>query len=47
MFERTPDREGLFDAIVATLDRLGLNVLDASVLYSSDGHALVSFQAFA
>jgi [protein-PII] uridylyltransferase len=44
VFVRTPDRDGLFAAIVATFDRLGLNVLEARVLGSSDGHALDSFQ---
>ncbi len=47
VFVRTPDRDGLFAAIVATLDRLGLNVLEARVLNSSDGHALDSFQLIA
>nr|WP_174754945.1 [protein-PII] uridylyltransferase [Arenimonas daejeonensis] len=47
VFVRTPDRDGLFAALVATLDRLGLNVLQARVLNSADGHALDSFQAIA
>ncbi|MFY2765257.1 [protein-PII] uridylyltransferase [Arenimonas sp. MALMAid1274] len=47
VFVRTPDRDGLFAALVATLDRLGLNVLDARVLGSADGHALDSFQLVA
>jgi [protein-PII] uridylyltransferase len=47
VFVRTPDRDGLFAAIVATLDRLGLNVLEARVLNSADGHALDSFQLIA
>ncbi len=46
-FVRTPDRDGVFAALVATFDRLGLNVLEARVLGSSDGHALDSFQLLA
>jgi [protein-PII] uridylyltransferase len=41
---RTPDRDGVFAALVATFDRLGLGVLDARVLTSTDGHALDNFQ---
>ena len=44
IFVRTPDRVGVFAALVATLDRLGLSVLDARILNSSDGYALDSFQ---
>jgi len=47
IFVRTPDRDGLFAALVATLERLGLGVLDARILNSSDGHALDSFQVLA
>jgi [protein-PII] uridylyltransferase len=47
LFIRTPDRDGLFAAVLATLDRLGLNVLEARVLSSSDGHALDTFQLIA
>jgi [protein-PII] uridylyltransferase len=47
VFVRTPDRDGLFAALVAMLDRLGLNVLDARVLNSSDGFALDNFQLIA
>lgn len=47
VFVRTPDRDGLFAAIVATFDRLGLNVLEARVLNSSDGYALDTFQLMA
>jgi [protein-PII] uridylyltransferase len=43
-FVRTPDRDGVFAALVATFDRLGLGVLDARVLTSTDGHALDNFQ---
>jgi [protein-PII] uridylyltransferase len=44
VFVRTPDRDGVFAAIVASLDRLGLSVLEARVLSSTDGHALDNFQ---
>lgn len=47
VFVRTPDRDGLFAALVATFDRLGLNVLEARVLNSSDGFALDNFQLIA
>ncbi|HEX4854934.1 [protein-PII] uridylyltransferase [Arenimonas sp.] len=47
VFVRALDRDGLFAALVATLDRLGLNVLEARVLNSSDGHALDTFQLIA
>jgi [protein-PII] uridylyltransferase len=44
VFVRTPDRDGVFAALVATFDRLGLGVLDARVLTSEDGYALDNFQ---
>ena len=44
VFVRTPDRDGLFAALVATLDRLGLGVLDARIMKSGDGFALDNFQ---
>ncbi|HEX5757045.1 MAG TPA: [protein-PII] uridylyltransferase [Arenimonas sp.] len=44
VFVRTPDRDGVFAALVATLDRLGLGVVEARVLTSSDGFALDTFQ---
>jgi [protein-PII] uridylyltransferase len=44
VFVRTPDRDGVFAAIVASLDRLGLSVLEARVLNSTDGNALDNFQ---
>lgn len=47
VFVRTPDRDGLFAALVASLDRLGLGVLDARVMNSSDDHALDNFQVLA
>ncbi len=47
VFVRTPDRDGLFAALVATLDRLELGVFDARVLTSTDGYALDNFQVLA
>jgi [protein-PII] uridylyltransferase len=47
VFVRTPDRDGLFAALVATLDRLDLGVFDARVLTSTDGYALDNFQVLA
>jgi [protein-PII] uridylyltransferase len=44
VFVRTPDRDGVFAAIVASLDRLGLSVLEARVLGSTDGNAMDNFQ---
>ena len=44
VFVRTPDRDGVFAALVASLDRLGLGVQEARVLSSTDGHALDNFQ---
>ena len=44
VFVRAPDQDGLFAAVVATFDRLGLSVLDARVLTSNDGYALDNFQ---
>ena len=44
VFVRTPDRDGLFAALVATLDRLGLSVLDARMLNSTDGYASTVFR---
>lgn len=44
VFVRTPDRDGVFAALVTTLDRLGLGVLDARILNSQDGYALDNFQ---
>jgi [protein-PII] uridylyltransferase len=44
VFVRTPDRDGVFAALVASLDRLGLSVLEARILTSTDGHALDNFQ---
>lgn len=44
IFVRTQNRDGLFAALVATIDRLGMSVLEARILNSSDGYALDSFQ---
>ncbi len=44
IFVRTPNRDGLFAALVATIDRLGMSVFEARILNSSDGFALDSFQ---
>ena len=44
VFLRAPDQDGLFAAVVASFDRLGLGVFDARVLTSADGYALDSFQ---
>ena len=47
VFVCTPDRDGLFAALVAALDRLGLGVLDARIMLSRDGKAMDSFQVLA
>ncbi len=44
IFVRTQNRDGLFAALVATIDRLGMSVLEARILNSSDAYALDSFQ---
>ena len=43
----TPDRDGLFAAIVATLDRLGLACSMRACSKSADGYALDNFQVHA
>lgn len=43
IFVRTPDRDGIFSGLLATLDRLNLSVLHARILQSSDGYALDNF----
>ncbi|MBP7916883.1 MAG: [protein-PII] uridylyltransferase [Arenimonas sp.] len=43
IFVRTPDKDGIFSGLMATLDRLNLGVLHARLLPSSDGHALDNF----
>lgn len=44
VFVYSPDRDGLFAAVTATLDRLGLNVVEARVLTSTRGISLDTFQ---
>jgi [protein-PII] uridylyltransferase len=43
VFVHAPDRDGLFAAITATLDRLRLSVVEARVLSSSGGFAFDTF----
>jgi [protein-PII] uridylyltransferase len=43
LFVCTPDRDGVFAAVVATLDRLRLDVVAARVMSSRDGRALDTF----
>jgi [protein-PII] uridylyltransferase len=45
VFVHARDRDGLFAAAVATLDRLGLGILEARALATRDGHVFDSFQA--
>jgi [protein-PII] uridylyltransferase len=47
LFLLARDRDGLFAAIVATLDRLGLSVLEARALATRDGRVFDSFQVLA
>jgi len=44
VFVCSPDRDGLFAAVTATLDRLGLNVVEARVVNSTRGMSLDTFQ---
>jgi len=44
VFVHARDRDGLFAAAVATLDRLGLGVLEARALATHDGRVFDSFQ---
>ena len=44
VFVHARDRDGLFAAAVATLDRLGLGVLEARALATRDGRVFDSFQ---
>lgn len=44
VFVHSPDRDGLFDAIVATLDRLGLAIQQARVHDGPDGTIFDSFE---
>ncbi|HXE66164.1 MAG TPA: [protein-PII] uridylyltransferase [Rhodanobacteraceae bacterium] len=43
LFVCTPDRDGVFAAVAATLDRLRLDVVAARVMSSRDGRALDTF----
>jgi [protein-PII] uridylyltransferase len=43
IFVRTPDRDGIFSGLLATLDRLNLSVAHARILPSNDGFALDNF----
>lgn len=43
VFVATPDRDGVFAAVAATLDRMRLDVVAARVMTSSDGRALDAF----
>ncbi len=47
VFVHSPDRDGLFAALVATLDRLGLSIVQARVMTSSDGMSLDGFHVLA
>lgn len=47
VFVYSPDRDGLFAAVTATLDRMGLSVVAARVLNSDTGMSLDSFQVLA
>lgn len=40
IFLRTPDRDGIFSGLMATLDRLNLSVVHARLLAANDGHVL-------
>jgi [protein-PII] uridylyltransferase len=40
IFLRTPDRDGIFSGLMATLDRLNLGVVHARLLPAGDGHVL-------
>lgn len=44
LFVCAPDRDGLFAAITATLDRLGLNVVGARLLVSGKGQVFDTFE---
>lgn len=44
VFVYSRDRDGLFAAVTATLDRLGLNVVEARVVTSTRGMSLDTFQ---
>ncbi len=44
VFVYSPDRDGLFADVVATLDRLGLSIVDARIVGSLGGMTLDTFQ---
>jgi len=44
LFVHAPDRDGLFATIAITLDRLGLNILDARVVTALSGFSLDTFR---
>jgi len=44
IFVYSPDRDGLFATVTATLDRLGLNVVEARIVTSRHGNSLDTFQ---
>ncbi len=44
VFVYAPDSDGLFATVMATLDRLGLNVVEARVVTSTHGNSLDTFQ---
>ena len=44
LFVCAPDRDGLFAAIAATLDRLGLNVVGARLLVAANGRVFDTFE---
>jgi [protein-PII] uridylyltransferase len=44
VFVYSPDRDGLFATVAATLDRLGLSIVDARVVNSLSGMSLDTFQ---
>lgn len=47
VFVHAPDSDGLFAAVAASLDRMGLNVLAARVLTAGNGMSLDTFQVLA
>ncbi len=44
VFVYSPDHDGLFAAVAGTLDRLGLNVVEARIVTSTRGNSLDTFQ---
>ena len=43
IFIYMPDHDNIFSRSVRTMDRLGLNILDARIITSTDGHTLDTF----